>query len=381
MRSRLRWIRSKDLVNELGRFFQEEDRRRGTHLALRWNGRVRFTVPREKAAQQVCWKTFRPGRLEIPLRAIAHLPRMLGADSCVEGPDLVQIRGVIGADAGLSCCRTGTEGVWSKDTILFLNREVNPIYIVKAGAGKAVNALLENEAGWLKRFQGQSPLANHIPEFVVHRSGVDISFVAQRALTGNIECNLGKAQMEFLQAFQEYSIQLKQYEDSNLRRTLTARLMDLHGLLTDAWATRLDKAMRKIEESLSRSPIQFVAAHNDFALWNIRVECGVARVFDWEYAADEQLPLFDPLHFALMPMALKRAPTGMILEAMSRTIQLCRQWFGEERCQQAEAQSLAYLVNLCTLYLWADEGQCTQHPVLVCYAHIIDRACHLPQGV
>jgi len=75
----------------------------------------------------------------------------------------------------------------------------------------------------------------------------------------------------------------------------------------------------------------------------------------------EQFSLFDPLHFALMPMVLKREPPVKIVQTMNRTLQLCRQWFGEERRQQAKMKSLAYFVNLCTLYLWAEKGKRTQH--------------------
>ena len=125
-----------------------------------------------------------------------------------------------------------------------------------------------------------------------------------------------------------------------------------------------------------------MAAHTatHHAPWNIPSSRAqfIAYVCDWEYAADEQFPLFDPLHFALMPMALKREPPARIMLTMNRTVQLCRDQFGEDRCYQAETQSLAYFVNLCTLYLWADRGQSTTHPALASYAHIIDHICHRP---
>lgn len=362
-------------MDEIGRFYQAEDRAVGTHLALRWNGRVRFTVPREKAAQQACWRNFRPGRLGLPLRAMARLPWLFGAISCGEAANLIEIRELLGSGAGLSCCRTGAEGVWSKDTILFLDGKAEPLYIVKAGAGKAVDALLENEANWLQRLRNQSTLADRIPEFVAHRAGTDLCFVAQHTLSGNLDFRLGDAQIEFLRRLQKYSLRSKLYEDSVLCRTLDSRLKDLHGLLPDAWSIRLDGAVRHIKESLSRSPVILVAAHNDFTPWNIRVQHNIASAFDWEYAADEQFPLFDPLHYALMPMALKREPPARIMLTMNRTVQLCRDQFGEDRCYQAETQSLAYFVNLCTLYLWADRGSRMQNPVVVRYAHIIDSIC------
>lgn len=362
-------------MDEAGRFYKTEDRAVGTHIALRWNGRVRFTVPREIAAQHVCWRTFRPGRINFPLLAMARLPRLFGAVNCVEAETLASIRETLGSEAGLSCCRAGTPGVWSKNTILFLDRGAKPKYIVKAGAGKDVDSLLKNEADWLQRLRGQPELADYVPEIVTHRSGVDLCFVAQSVLPGSLDFTLGEAQFEFLQKLQKFSLNSMRYEDSILCKTLNTRINDLQGLLPDAWSIRLNRAMQRIGESFSRSPQLFVAAHNDFTPWNVRVQHNVLSAFDWEYAANEQLPLFDPLHFALMPMASKNRTASAIIDAMHKTILLCSQRLGSQVCYKPEIQSLAYFVNLCTLYLWADRGKCTLHPALVNYASVIDHIC------
>jgi hypothetical protein len=304
---------------------------------------------------------------------MTRLPRLLGAASCVEAEGLASIREAIGKEAGLSCWRAGAEGVWSKDTILFLDKKTaEPLYIVKAGAGVAVDSLLKNEANWLRNLQNHASLVGHVPKLVAHRSGADLSFIAQRALSGNLDFRLGDAQLDFLRRLQESSLQPIRYEDSRLYRTLNSRIKDLSGLLPEAWSTRLEKAMRRIEQSLSGAPILLVAAHNDFTPWNIRLERGVAKVFDWEYADYEQLPLFDPFHFVLAPMALKSESTAKIIQKMHETLHMCQQWLGEERCYKGETQALAYLINLCTLYLWADRGKRNSHPTLVSYAHVID---------
>ncbi len=369
-------METNSIVDEVGHFYRVEDQAYGTHLALRWNGRLRYTIPRANDAQAACWKLFSPGRLGVPLRAIARLPRLLGAVSCVESGKLALIREAIGKEAGLSCCRTGTPGVWSKDTILLFNsKTAAPVYIVKAGVGEAVDLLLRNEANWLRSLRDQAPLAGHIPELVTHRSGADLAFVVQCVLCGSSDYELGEPQFGFLRKLHAYSLQSMRYEDSGLYRTLDSRLKDLSSLLPEAWLSRLDLAIRRIRDSLAGQPVLLVAAHNDFAPWNVRVQHNVAYVFDWEYAAHEQLPLFDPLHFTLMPMALKSEPPARIIRSMHETLQLCRQWFGKERCYKAEIQALAYFVNLCTLYLWADRGQSTRHPALATYAHLIDHIC------
>ena len=345
---------------------------------LRWNGRVRFTVPRDAAARQACWKTFHPGRLEFFLRAMACMPRLSGAVSCVENDKLESIRETIGNDAGLSCCRSGAPGPWTKDTILFLHRKTTePLYFVKAGAGNAVDILLCNEANWLRILREQASLVDHIPELVAYRSGENLSFVAELLLPGIPIFTFGDPHVAFLRKFREFSRQTMQIEESRFYRNLRSRLRDLGGLLSEAWSTRLDKGMRQIEQSLSGTPILLVAAHNDFTPWNIRVERGVARVFDWEYADYEQLPLFDPLHFALLPMALRSRPTARMIQCMNQTLQNSQRWLGEEFCYKAEVQALAYLMSICACYLWSVQGQYDRHPVLDSYAEMIDHLCFI----
>jgi hypothetical protein len=367
-------------VDEVNRFYKAQEESVGTHLALRWKGRVRYTVPREATGQQACWKFFRPGLLGFPLRAMARLPRFSGSRSCTEGAQVTSIREAIGGEIGLSCCRAGAEGVWLKDTILLLDKEKDkPLYLVKAGKGAAVDSLLRNEAAWLRTLREETTLAEHIPLLVAHRSGEDFCFVAQCPVSGDIDFRLGAAQLDFLRKLQASSLRKLRYEDSSLYKTLNLRLAELEGQLSEAWSARLERAMGRIKESLSSSPVLLVAAHNDFTPWNIRVERGVARVFDWEYADYEQFPLFDPLHFSLAPMALKSASRIKIIQKMHETLQLFHRWLGEERCYAAEAQALAYFINLCTLYLWADRGERNLHPTLVSYAQIIDHMCQVPQ--
>jgi hypothetical protein len=294
----------------------------------------------------------------------------------VENEKLQSIRNTIGNDAGLSCCRSGAPGPWTKDTILFLHsKTTEPLYFVKAGSGEAVDLLLRNEANWLRNLRDQASLVDHIPELVASRSGENLSFVAELLLPGVPDFTFGDPHVVFLRKFQEFSRRTMQIEESRFYHNLCSRLKDLSGLLSEAWSTRLDKGMRQIEQTLSGRPILLVAAHNDFTPWNIRVERGVARVFDWEYADYEQLPLFDPLHFALMPMALWSRPTARIIQCMNQTLQTSLQWFGNEFCYATQTQALAYLISLCTLYLWSVRGASESDPVLASYSRLIDHLC------
>jgi hypothetical protein len=369
-------LKAKSIVDEARQFYRASERGAGTHIALRWKNRMRFILPRDAAGQKAYWKIFHPGWLELPLRAIAYMPPSFGSASCVETDNLASIRKAIGTEVGLSCCHAGAPGVWSKDTILLLDKKtVEPLYVVKAGFGEAVSALLCNEAKWLHNLRAQASLANHIPEVFAHSFGEGLSFVAESPLQGKVEYTFGDPHIRFLRIFQDFTRQTMWLDESALYQNLRSRLKDICGLLSEAWSTRLEIGMQQIEQSLSGTQTHFVAAHNDFSPWNLRVDLGVVRAFDWEYADDEQLPMFDPLHFILLPMALKGLPLANMLKSVTRTQQMCRMWLGNEYCCNYQTQVLAYLMNVCTLYLWSDRGASEAHPVLISYAKLIDHIC------
>lgn len=360
-------------MGNTGHLYQGESAAAATHLALRWRGRLRYVVPRDRQAQRAVWQFFHAGRIRLVFEPMIRLPRLLGAAHCAESPALTAIRRALGSQTGFSCCNAGAGGVWSKYTVLLLDEKtIKPLCFVKAGAGAAIGNLLRNEAGWLSSLRDEPSLASHIPALLAHCSGEDLDFLIQSPLEGSSSGVLGQPHFDFLQKLQAYSRRALRYQDSFLYRTLHARISDLKGLLPRTWSERLAKAMRKIESSLATSNTLFVAAHNDFTPWNIRLVNGRACVFDWEFAAHEQLPLFDPLHFAVSPLALEGKPVAEVLSAMDETVRQCRLSLGEESCSQPEIQALAYLVNLCTLYQWADRGTRNAHPTLVSYAGIID---------
>jgi hypothetical protein len=371
-------MRTNAIVDEVSRFYKVQNQTTGTHLALRWKGRIRIIIPRNAEAHDTCLNIFMPGRHNYPLRAMARMPRLSGAINCVEAERLTSIRKEIGNEVGLSCCRTGAPGPWSKDTILLLdNGTSEPLYIVKAGSGEQVDMLLQNEANWIHALRDQPSLVDHIPILVAHHSGTYLSFLAITPFRGKLDYRFGESHIAFLQKLQAYSCQNICLEESRLYHNMHLRLSNLRGLISESWSLRLDKALRRIERSLRGSSILFVAAHNDFTPWNIRLEHSVAKIFDWEYADHEQLPLFDPLHFALLPMSLRRRSASRMIQCLHQTLQQCQQWLGKEHCCEAQSQALAYLMSLCTLYLWAEGGKSDSNPVLECYAQIIDHLCNL----
>jgi hypothetical protein len=371
-----RYSKTAAAMDGLSRFYIAASRPDADYLALHWKGRVRYTVPREAAGQRACWDVFRPGRLTLPMRAAARFPRLLGSSTCAEGPGIQAIRQALEAKAGLSCCRSGAAGPWSKETMLFLDKQsAKPLVFAKAGVGGAVGSLLQNEAKWLGYLGEDAGLRQHLPQLLAHRCEDEFSFVAQLPLAGVMRFEFGQSHIDFLLKLYAHSFQLKRFNETRLYRNLQLRMRLLSGYLSEAWSTRLDIAMRRIEQTMSEKPQLFVIAHNDFTPWNTRVEQNVAGVFDWEYADAEHLPLFDPIHFHLLPMGLKGHPALRMASKIAEVVEHCRQWAGAEICCEPEAQALAYLVNLSTLYLHAEDGKTDANPVLLSYGLLIDHLC------
>jgi hypothetical protein len=74
-------------------------------------------------------------------------------------------------------------------------------------------------------------------------------------------------------------------------------------------------------------------------------------------------------------MALKRRPVKTMVRGMKTTLQLSRQRLGKECCYEEQMQAVAYLINLCTLYLWSVHGESESNPVLESYSKLIDYLC------
>ncbi len=304
---------------------------------------------------------------------MARFPRLGGAGGLVEGTRMAAIRQVLGQDAGTSSCRAGGGGVWSKLTLVFPSRSKDQRrYLVKAGAGAIDNRFLCNEAEWLRALRSHPQLAGQIPEMIAHQSGRDLCFLAQPAFPGDISFDIGAPHFDFLRKLHDYASCKKDFGDSALRRNLLQRINAVDGALPEAWSARLRNGIQKVDEALSGRPLLMTAAHNDFTGWNIRLLHGHAHVFDWEFAAHEQLALFDPLHFVLMPRALEAGPTGPFLKRISQVLSLCRRFLSAECCAMPEVQTLAYLLNVCTLHLRDDASVHRTDPAMHCYGDLID---------
>jgi hypothetical protein len=366
-------------MNNTGQLYQSESAAAATHLALNWRGRLRYVVPRSRRAQRAAWRFFHPGRIRIVLEAMTRMPRLLGAVPCVENNTLALIRAALDTPRGFSCGAGGAEGAWSKDTVLLLREgSPDPACLVKAGTGAMVDRLLRWEAHWLQTLDREPALRPHIPGLLAHRAGAGLSFLAQTPLPGRRDFRLGAAHFEFLRALHRWSGRSLRYPESGLARNLRARLGRLQNKLPQRWIDRLGRAVDRVEAAYGDSSSLFAVSHGDFSPWNTLIHRSRLLVFDWEFAAEECLPLFDPLHFALKLPALKAAPLSHTSAILEKTLAACAVHLPQEFCRRPKAQALAYLVHVCTHFLDDDPALASGNAALDAYAALMD---HLLAGV
>lgn len=365
-------------MGNTGHLYQGESAAAATHLALNWRGRLRYVVPRDRRAQRAAWHFFHPGRIRAVLEPMILLPRLLGTMHCAENAHLTAIRTAIDMQRGYSCCVGGAEGVWSKDTLMFLcEGSAQPLYLVKAGAGPVVDRLLACEALWLRTLSVEPALHSHIPEIVAHCGGAGLCFLAQTPLPGRRNFRIGTAHFNFLRALHNWSARNLRYPESDLARNLRVRLSSLQNKLPQRWIERLSSAVEHIEMKYGDSPELFTVSHGDFSPWNTLIHQDRVLVFDWEFAAAEQLPLFDPLHFALKLPALKAVPLAQMNAVLEETLAACMTHLPHEFCRHSKTQALAYLTNVCTHFLNDDPSLASGNRALNAYAALMD---HLLAG-
>ena len=114
-----------------------------------------------------------------------------------------------------------------------------------------------------------------------------------------------------------------------------------------------------------------VAAHGDFAPWNILETRDGLRVIDWENVATDCPALYDYYHFKLLPIALKgtirRSHIDDCLKpSLDPTID---QW--RQGPHHATTQLLAYVLDVLTLRISRDEGPWGPSPIARQYSLLL----------
>lgn len=347
-----------------------------SHFAYPATNAPRFFLPLQKQAANAGLLFFLSTKKRIALAARHLTSRLLGhAKACaLETELLTQVKAFACHPSAFSIVSVGTPGPYNKHTVLLVDANGFPLSLAKVASTPAAVTLLENEAHWLTYLGGSNNLKDRIPDFAGSQHFSSGSFVLLQSIgIGSQAGNpLQEEHVRFINDLHEFGSVSRSYLASDMRKAMYARLEKVGANLSSAWSSRAEKSLKILDEQLVGAELPMLAAHRDFAPWNTRQTAHGLFVFDWEYASEDYVPLYDLFHYVLMPAASRKDLTTSDARAALRTILAFEQLLGENKTTMADFQLLAYLIDLCLFYLDSNNGRDIGDKIVYRYATLID---------
>jgi len=267
----------------------------------------------------------------------------------------------------------GTPGPLNKLSFAVIDPQGHVSAIGKIGNRPATAALLHNEAAWLRRCGSYPELVRHVPKLIATITVGDTPILVQSVVDGKTpRLRPGTAQASFQSTLHALTAATElRIEDSKMWLTIREHLTCVRPSLPILWLERIERGMTRLLDYPDR--IAFAAAHRDFTPWNMRLEHGSLRVFDWEYASDEYGTAYDLLHYCLLPRVLRgaRPHINVILEQAAATAKTANllSCYGD----QLRTQAIAYFLDVCLFYMASRGGWIAGDKVVEGYGDLLDQ--------
>jgi hypothetical protein len=159
--------------------------------------------------------------------------------------------------------------------------------------GEPREALIAGEAEMLRHLNRRHPTDGPAPTLLFEGGREDLYLTVQAAIAGRPgERTMTAAHRLFLARLQEGPP--RSARESGLVRQLHRRAERWYP--ADATFQRL---LRQLDADLTPLVLPSAVVHGDFAPWNVRMDRGRLRAFDWEYGSVDGLPHLDALHHEL----------------------------------------------------------------------------------
>ena len=252
-----------------------------------------------RAALRVLATPYRPrGRALAALASVALRaagPLLRGAELWIasrESPPLeTELARILGHDPAAIGLASGGWGLRHTPTVVALAADGQPLAYAKLAGSERSRRLVTHEAEVLAALGRRPEIGDVIPR-VLFAGPIDGVFAnVQTPLIGRPgPARMSPAHMRFLAALG--GGEPRDAAASTLLRSLPERMAEKRiGSLTQI-ATRAIEALRG-------AAFVPTVVHGDFAPFNLRMEGGVLRAFDWENAWLDGLPLLDAIHHEL----------------------------------------------------------------------------------
>ena len=268
----------------------------------------------------------------------------------------------------------GSTGPHSKNTALLLRPDGTPSVLVKIGETAASIALMKNEIEWLERLSNNVVIRSSIPDLISHGQVNGFYYLAQRAGLGlPFGRELTSVYFQFLQSLQQHYGSTGTYGDCHMRTLMWARYSSLKDILSPVWKPRARQALDLLDKALLAVEFPLTMAHGDFAHWNIRRQGDGIFVFDWEYAHEGYLPLYDHFHFYLLPAVRSRKVGLQYVRALIRKMTVMGTKISLPGLNYVPQQLLAYLLDISLLFLESTDADEEGDLVVSRFALLIDQ--------
>lgn len=349
------------------------DYRMATHLLYPAGDQPAFLIPVCRKYRTASLRFFMSGRQRMFMRIRWLLSySRTGYSPKPAMSRITDIGGVQNAEFAISL---GTPGPYNKPSILILDSMAVPRSLVKIATTNAAKNLISNEAAWLASLNEHEDLRLHIPS-LIRSCHIESSLaLVQSIATGRFSRKtMTHEHVEFVNRLQRAYPCTDQFLGSEMHLAMLRRYTALRPLLSANWNARIAEALDRLEAAFSNVPLPMVAAHRDFAPWNIRDMHGRLFVFDWEYASLGYAPLYDLFHFLLIPRVVRRPLTPNDIRDALRTALFHAAHFdaGDKKTSAPAAQLLSYFLDVCLFYLESNNGNDSRDSVVQRYGILID---------
>ncbi len=314
---------------------------------------------------ELIWKRIAPGRsrfLGVEGRAPGQAPWL--ADFQVEG---------------LACAaiQVGTSGPYQKATVLLLGNHGELLGLAKVAMGVRADAMVDQEAAWLRHMGGIPTMAPNVPQLRAHGSAGG----GRRFLITDVgpmkvcSAAFGNDPRRFLAELGRCSMRIQQFRDSNAQTRVQHGLERLRPKLSSDAAHTLVAAAAECERRLRDWSGPLVIAHGDFTPWNARRGNGGLYVFDWEYAWDGATPAHDVLHWLLLPKVLHGRSLRNLRSVQATVFAFLNAVYRQQRWSRGlvSGMTLHYLLDTIVFYGLADGGIHFDHPVTRSFFQLLER--------
>lgn len=351
----------------LGDLFEPvAERSAATHIAYPDGGNVRFALPVGAGLGKggVRFLSTKRGWAMLALHRLIGRFKPGPAPWLVAAPRLREVAAFAGFDPDGSTVSAGTPRPYNKRTVLFTTGDGEPAAIAKIGQNEASRTMLHNEARWLDRWERAGVLPGHRPAKMKFGEAGDFLVLLQTVGLGpvlRLHAPLGQEHLDVLSAVQGSSAGPVCFLGSAMHAAMHGRLTACRHGLDNVWRERLDRALGILDAGLAGADVPMAPAHRDFVPWNMRRTAAGLFVFDWEYASDGCVPLYDLYHYVLMPRAVRRGLSVADARRAIGTVQAAAIGLPDApaKTRHAALQLLAYLTDLCLVELEANEGRRT----------------------